>query len=776
MRKTAKKFISLVAVATLFGSMLAMTACGGDFYKGKTLDGYTASATATEAGKSNGGFAVEKGDYIYYINGSENYSATNSYGDVVKGALMRIKKSDLTAGNYENADVVVPMMFVSQDYDSGIFIYGDYVYYATPTSDKNMQGQVTNSWIDFKRAKLDGSETMKGYYFRLSNNATKFRFVAEGESVYCLYEEDGMLKSFNTSTGVTTVLVKGGTYFYDMKDLTNGNVYYTMGVTYNADTDTSTTATYNQVYCVNAAATATVDAKNASYTAGGRTYDFDETWMKAQNDKAKETAEANGTEYTATYDFDDYSTYPYVNLGTLVLDGVGKNQEGTTVFNNTHDVKERTELKGYTYTLARYENGGIYYTKASEQADAQLYYLATANGATNAVTANAKAERVAWNTTNASSTALFEVSEKDSVRTHTVLYIADAKVNKVTTVNGVVSEPVVICDAASDAVLWKTEKEGEDGVLYYYAAGSNPVTGTATSGYSLSKVVYTGDKKVYENLGGLNADAKYKSVTMNYVDFNSGWYKPEMFDGVLMYANAEAIGSSSYNYIYATKLALSDIEANNKAYEAAYELMDDKTEKDTIKKAMTYYYREGEKALAVVKELYEAKLYSQTDYEVFEEYVKEQTACSMIALIGKADDVISADDKEMMEEDWRSTLPSETENTEDESGLETWAICLIIAGAVVVVAAAIIVPVIILSKKKAEREAREAITNAYKRPKIDTTDDKSIDVYADDEVTEEAPAEAVEEPAQEVVEPVEEVAEETVEAVEVPATEETTQE
>ena len=775
MRKTAKKFISLVAVATLFGSTLAMTACGGDYYKEKALEGYTASATATEAGKSNGGFAVEKGDYIYYINGREDYSATNSYGDVVKGALMRIKKSDLTEGNYGNADVVVPMMFVSQNYDSGIFIYGDYVYYATPTSDKNMQGEVTNSWIDFKRAKLDGSETMKGYYFRLSDNATKFRFVAEGDSVYCLYEESGMLKSFNTSTGATTVLVKGGTYFYDMKDLTNGNVYYTMGVTYNADTDTSTTATYNQVYCVNAAATATVDTKKASYTvAGGRTYDFDEAWMEAQNDKAKETAEKNGTEYTATYDFDDYSTYPYVNLGTLVLDGVGKNQEGNTVFNNEHDAKDRTELKGYTYTITRYENDGIYYTKAGEQTDSQLYYLATENGATNAVTANAKAERVAWSTTNASSTALFEVSEKEGVKTHTVLYIADSKINKVTTVNGEVSEPVVLCDAASDAVLWKTEKEGEDGVLYYYAAGSNPVTGTATSGYSLSKIVYTGENKVYENLPSLNADAKYKSITMNYVDFNSGWYKPEMFDGVLMYANAEAIGSNSYNYIYATKLALSDIETNNEAYEAAYELMNDKTEKDTIKKAMEYYYRTGDTAL--VKELYEAELYTEADYEVFTAYTAEQKPAELVGLVGKFDSVVTADDKEMMEEDWRTTLPSETEETEEESGLETWAICLIIAGAVIVVAAAIIVPVIILSKKKAEREAKEAIANAYKRPKIDTTDDKSIDVYADDEVTEETPAEAVEEPAEEVAEPVEEVVEEKVEVAEEPATEETTAE
>ena len=737
MRKTAKKIISLVAVATLFGSTLAMTACNKDYYKEKALPGYTASTTATEAGVSNGGFAVEKGDYIYYINGKEDYAEKNAYGDVTKGALMRIKKTDLAAGNYEAADVVVPMMFTAQNYQAGIYIYGDYVYYATPTSDKNMQGEVTNSWIDFKRAKLDGSETMKGYYFRLSNNASKYRFVAEGDVVYCLYEEDGMLKSYNTATKTSTVLVKGATYFYDNKDLTNGNVYYTMGVTLNGDTDTPTTATYNQVYCVNAAATATVDAKKASYTVNGKTYDFDEKWMEAQNDKAKEAAKKNGTDYTPTYDFDDYSTYPYVNLGTLVLDGVGKNQEGETTFNAAHDAEARKEFKGYTYTISRYENGGIYYTKAGDQADSQLYYLAEDNGAENAVVANDKNVRVAWNTTNAAS-ALFEVAEDG---THTTLYVSDTTIYKATAKDNKVNEPVAICTVASGTTLWKTEGD----VLYYYAAGTHPVTSAATSGYNLSKIVYTGDEtlgdQVYENLPNLSADAKFKPITLTYVDFSSGWYMPEIFGDVLMYANAEAIGSISYNYIYATSLDLDTIEANNEAYKAAYELMEEKTETTTLQDAMAYYYRTGDKTL--IEELHGDELYTDDEYAVFVEYTEEQAACNLVCLVGKADKVIKEDDVTAMEEGWRSTLPVETETEEEDEGLETWAICLIIAGAVVVVAAAVIIPVVILSKKKAAREQAEAIKNAYKRPKIDTTDDKSIDVYADDEA--EAPAEATEE-------------------------------
>jgi hypothetical protein len=225
-----------------------------------------------------------------------------------------------------------------------------------------------------------------------------------------------------------------------------------------------------------------------------------------------------------------------------------------------------------------------------------------------------------------------------------------------------------------------------------------------------------------------------------------------------MYANAEAIGSNSYNYIYATSLDAAKVKANNEAYKTAYELMDDLTEKDTIKKAMTYYYRTGDTKL--VKELLDKKLYTEEEYEVFTEYTEKQTVQTLVGLVGK--DVIKSADKTAMAEDWKSTLPTEVKVTVEEEGLETWAICLIIAGSVLVVAAAVIIPVVILSKKKAAREQAEAIKNAYKRPKIDTTDDKSIDVYADDTAeeapAEEAPVEATEEtPNEEVVEaPVEE--------------------
>lgn len=768
MRKTAKRIFSLVAAATLVTSTLAMTACGDNYYKTANKVSYTESKDTN--GVDNGGFAVEKDGYVYFINGKEAYTADNTYGDVVKGALMRIKKDDLNAGNYDQAAMVIPMLFVAQNYNAGIFIYGDYVYYATPTTAKNMHGEVTNTYIDFMSAKLDGSEVRKVPYFRLASNSANYRFVKDGDAVYCLYEEDGALKSCEMKDGAKpVVLVKGGTYMFDADNLSNPNVYYTMGVTYNADSDAPLTAKYNQVYRVNAAAKAEVNADEASYTVNGKNYDFDQEWMKAQNDAAKEKANAEGKKYEATYDFSDYSTYPYVNLGTLVMDGVGKNYAGyeDERFNGKVEADACQEFTGYTYTLSRYDNGGVYYTKAN---DTKLYYLAENNGATNAIEANKKGEIVtAKLSTDIQGKALYEYDA--TTKTHTFLYIESDKIKKGTMKEGVEADAITLCKAPSGATLWKTVQNGTDGYVYYYAAGTHPVTSAATTGMNLSRIVYTGDEVVYQNLPNLVADKKFQPETITYVDFATAdtWYKPEMYGNTLMFANAEAINGNSYNYIYATDL--NKVSENNEKYEAAYQAIEDATEKDTVKKAMTYYFRTGDATL--IKELADKELYTNkegdnnSEYAVFQAYVdgKYGNESDFIGLVG----TITETDEETIAEDWRATLPAETEEETEENALGALEICLIVAGAVLLVAAAVAIPVVVVNKNKAAKEAMEATVNAYKRKKIDTTDDKTIDVYADEEVE----AETVEEtPAEEAT--VAEVAEEPVEVVEaVEATEET---
>ena len=114
MRSFKKKLTVLFAGALLACSAASLGGCAG--YNPAALPGDISGEVT-----SNGGFVVEKGNYVYFINGSEQSDADNTYGDVVKGALYRIGKTDLKTGKYDQAERVVSSLFVAQNYDGGVF-------------------------------------------------------------------------------------------------------------------------------------------------------------------------------------------------------------------------------------------------------------------------------------------------------------------------------------------------------------------------------------------------------------------------------------------------------------------------------------------------------------------------------------------------------------------------------------------------------------------------------------------------------------------------------
>ncbi len=739
----SKKIISILAAAMLATSTLAISACGskGGYQGEKLTAGYESAAAVT----SNGGFVVEKGNYVYFINGSEVSTANNTYGKPVKGSLMRISKDELAEGKYSQAQIVVPSLFVAGDYESGVYIYGDYAYYATPTNAKNNDGQIENSYLDFKRAKLDGTKApmdgKKGNLFRLSSNTSKYRFVEVDGTVYCLFEEDSKLKSYNVTTGTTTVLVSGASSFiYDKKDLTNPNVYYTMGVTYDVEKENSSTAKYNQIYCVNAAATATTDAATASYTVyEGETklvsYDFDETAMKAD---AKEKE----------YDLADYSTYPYVNLGKLVLDGAGSTEPYSkdTRFNvdagyNAEGVyvTEASKIAGYSYTLQQQGNGGIYftrtdldYTDGTDPKAAYLYYMPSANAEGNTITRNATLATVAQESTNASTSAIFTI-ENDK---HVYYYATGTTLKKaVAGVDGVPTEITLTKKLPSEPTLWKIEQAdgAAEAYLYYYAAGTN--------GKSLERIRCNGVESDYQSFD--KEKDEFKPLKVAFIDFYDSWYKPEFVTAgnqqFVLFANAQSYGTAgSYNYIYAAKLGTTaEMLERNEQYEAVQDYIDEYSENTQVQDVMRYYFRTGKTgAYEAVKDLYKSEQQTYVD-EFVAKFTSGEFAYegNLISLLGR----MTEEDTEAIDEAWANSLLQEEEE-EDEGGLPTWAIVLIVVGSVVVVAAAALIPTLIVcNKKKAKKRREQEIVSAYKHKKIDTTDDKTIDVYADETPVEEEP-------------------------------------
>ena len=183
-----KLLLLLVAILTM---SLALTGCDESVA--------TLSNVGGDVLSGNGTFAVEKGDYLYFVNGVGDITASNKMGDVEKGALVRVKTSDI---GKENAAVetVIPKFVNTGAAVSGIYIYGDVVYYATPYDGKDKTGTVRTDYTDFRTFDL---KTGKSTQILYESNAVKdYKFVKNANGVFLMYDytatvDDKEVKYFN---------------------------------------------------------------------------------------------------------------------------------------------------------------------------------------------------------------------------------------------------------------------------------------------------------------------------------------------------------------------------------------------------------------------------------------------------------------------------------------------------------------------------------------------------------------------------------------------------
>ena len=248
-----KVLLAIVAVCLLATGLIA---CSNGGWNGTTM---------TNWGEGNmiGGFVGEKGNYVYYINGNAQADGDNAYGTPVKGALMAMDKNDTS-----KTEVVVPHLFVSSDYNAGVYIYGDYVYYATPSTDKDSTGAVAYTDMIITKTKLDGSQTEK--LFLMKGRSTEFRVVEVDGEIFVVYydSEDLALKEYSVKDDKAVVIASSDVETENMIALDsyqfgkNGDevqVAFTVKVyteKYYEDKSERATANYNQVYIYKAGSTA----------------------------------------------------------------------------------------------------------------------------------------------------------------------------------------------------------------------------------------------------------------------------------------------------------------------------------------------------------------------------------------------------------------------------------------------------------------------------------------------------------------------------------------
>lgn len=754
MRKTITKIICAAAAAISVAGLALTAGCGAYTTEGVSPDTYT---TVT----SNGGFAVQTDEYVYFINGYELNTADNTFGKPVKGSIMRISKTDMQNRNYAAAQTVVPVVAFSGQHEAGLYVYGDRIYYATPSTARNSTGVVQSSNLEFKSSTLDGKETMSDYYFRSTSTALDYRYVEVGETVYLLYAQSESLygeetavtniHSVNTATGEDTLLAyDAASYSFDESDPTNPYVYYTMGVTYRLGSANAVEEGYNQLYAVRADAT---EAK---------TYDF-----------------------SYVEDYDAESNPLYVNCGDLVYDGIGMDSYNMRYnqFNYGYggDEKYAVNRTDTEYTIGRYSDGVLFFSAQSTLDSAEGLYMLE----------NSKVDsdgdgRVdeSWNaiTANDSITDYRLLIDGDDTEYNFytangvtyALFIDESGLSRCTFENGERTDVVRLTDGGKpDALIAIREEvtateDGEGTVNHVYAYYSL----TGGNGYTFWRIAIDGEADNYApNKLPVQDVYTYSEVRILDLDAYDSWYLPEFVNNTILFAS-KTEGMSEYTYIMACDLISEDgdmmsnaeLNAYNEQYEAVSEKIDaydDETNSDGtaayehLSSALTYAFYSGDEDY--INELVQAYIdiagedeeymYSKRSVEIYHEFfsatgdwadyaslsrkVDGQTVYANMqkyyySLIGK----MSESDYDEMIDGLRSSYmqdyPVDDTTWWDSMGLG-WQIvfCIAMCVAGLAVIGGVTVLVVWLVRRNKNKKVEGGSARAY----VDITDDKNIDVY-----------------------------------------------
>ena len=196
-----KKFLkSLFAIMICFVSLLTFAGCN------KTSLSKTTNTTKDVV--SNGGVSVTYNGYVYFINGTKTNNADNNKGKLVQGAIYKAKlddKGNIVENSYEK---VIDRLVGYKD--GQIFIFGDFLYYATPCKDKNKSGEMLNEKTEFRRYDLKKKVDQFIYVSNQSSDTLTYTYYKDGENLDLLvYEKNSAtLKSIRIGNKMETLFTK----------------------------------------------------------------------------------------------------------------------------------------------------------------------------------------------------------------------------------------------------------------------------------------------------------------------------------------------------------------------------------------------------------------------------------------------------------------------------------------------------------------------------------------------------------------------------------------
>lgn len=201
-----KKILSLMAIFVV--GILIFTGCGFQALSG--------GPSESDLVSSNGMVVVQKGNYLYFVNGLVSTSnltgSANKYGEVEYSALYRTELDNSGKLQYDEdgkliADVLAPKVV---GFENGAFyIFGNKIYYASPNTEKNSSGEIDYTQTDFYVSNLDGTNVKHLYKTGVASTSFKFAFYAVDDSVVLAVYDSADLFMIDCNTKKVTLVAEG---------------------------------------------------------------------------------------------------------------------------------------------------------------------------------------------------------------------------------------------------------------------------------------------------------------------------------------------------------------------------------------------------------------------------------------------------------------------------------------------------------------------------------------------------------------------------------------
>ncbi|MBQ7453213.1 MAG: hypothetical protein IJS68_02975 [Clostridia bacterium] len=176
----------------------------------------TATTVDTSKVASNGGAVVVNDGYMYFVNGTtKNDGTSNVSGDVAVGGIYRAKLDEsgnvLVDANGNPTDVELVLNSLA-GYDNGsLYVFGNYLYYATPNTGKNNKGTVLYNETCFYRYDLTTKKTQRLYTTKLNDSSEEVShaYYKQGEKLFLMVYEKNQktLTSVEVNSNITTKVI-----------------------------------------------------------------------------------------------------------------------------------------------------------------------------------------------------------------------------------------------------------------------------------------------------------------------------------------------------------------------------------------------------------------------------------------------------------------------------------------------------------------------------------------------------------------------------------------